>query len=269
MAEREMKRKMVSLMDLTTLDKEGDTEDKVKQLVEKGSVANALQTEVAAVCVYPEFVAAAKEQIAALGSQMRVATVVNFPSGDGEVEQIKLDTKAALDAGADEIDLVICYKDYLQSAKSTRSCQLVHGVKGVIQQHGRGCLKVILETGELKSLDLIQKVADDALQHGADFLKTSTGKTSAGASLEAARAMLQVIKAARESGEAGSTRACGLKISGGVRTFEDALGYIRLVEEVLPDSADFLRPETFRFGVSGLLANLLREDAKVESSSAY
>lgn len=266
MAEREMKRKMVSLMDLTTLDKEGDTEDKVKQLVEKGSIANALQTEVAAVYVYPEFVPAAKKQIAALGCQMRVATVVNFPNGDGEVEQIKLDTKGALDAGADEIDLVICYKDYLQSAKSSRSCQLVHGVKEVIQQHGRGCLKVILETGELKSSDLIQKSAEDALQHGADFLKTSTGKTPAGASLEAARVMLQVIKAA---GEAGSTKVCGLKISGGVRTFEDALGYIRLVEEVLPDSADFLRPETFRFGVSGLLANLLREDAKVESGSAY
>lgn len=118
----------------------------------------------------------------------------------------------------------------------------------------------------MKSSDLIQKSAEDALQHGADFLKTSTGKTPAGASLEAARVMLQVIKAA---GEAGSTKVCGLKISGGVRTFEDALGYIRLVEEVLPDSADFLRPETFRFGVSGLLANLLREDAKVESGSAY
>ena len=120
--------------------------------------------------------------------------------------------------------------------------------------------------GELKSSDLIRKAAEDALQHGADFLKTSTGKTPGGASLEAARVLLQVIKAA---GEAGSTRACGLKISGGVRTFEDALGYIRLVEDVLPDSADFLKPETFRFGVSGLLANLLREDAEVESASAY
>lgn len=134
-------------------------------------------------------------------------------------------------------------------------------------------------SGELRSPELIRKAAQDAVDHGADFLKTSTGKTPAGANLEAARVMLQVIKEAGQASQEAeggtkkrkkSTAACGLKISGGVRTFEDALSYIRLVEEVLSDEAiDFLCPETFRFGVSGLLANLLREDAKVESGSAY
>ena len=110
---------------------------------------------------------------------------------------------------------MICYKDYLETSKSghpasPKSCQLVRGVKEVIQQHGKGeRLKVILETGELKTLDLIRKASEDALEHGADFLKTSTGKTAEGASLEAAKVMLEVI--AKTEGE----RKCGLKISGG------------------------------------------------------
>ena len=239
--------------------------------------------QVAAVCVYPEFVSCAKSKIASClpGSKMRVATVVNFPSGDGDLKEIEQDTKAALDFGADEIDLVICYKEYLESSKtgqgqSPKSCKLVQSIKDLIQQHARGgspcCLKVILETGELKTLDLIRKASQDALEHGADFLKTSTGKTAAGASLEAARVMLEVIKEHSLKGVKDTDGPrCGLKISGGVRTFEDALGYMQLVKEVLAeDASEFLSPKTFRFGVSGLLSNLLREDAKGPASgSAY
>ncbi|CAJ1400194.1 unnamed protein product [Effrenium voratum] len=252
-----MKQKMISLIDLTTLDKEKDTEEKVAQLVENGSAKNALGTEVAAVCVYPEFVQAAKRKIAKLEKDakgMRVATVVNFPSGDAQTSEAVAETRAALQVGADEIDLVICFKDYLSNAESPKSCEMVRQVKAAIEQNKKGncLLKVILETGELKCEHLIKKASLDALDNGADFIKTSTGKTPTGATLAAAQTMLEAIKARNHQS--------GLKISGGVRTHEDALGYLQLVETVLgPKAKEFLRPESFRFGVSGLLTNLLQE----------
>ena len=120
--------------------------------------------------------------------------------------------------------------------------------------------KVILETGELRSPELIAKAAMDAFQNGADFIKTSTGKTETGATLDAARVMLQVI-CDLQSRDAGTPVQRGLKVSGGVRTYDDAISYMNLVEEMLPQGSEFLRPCTFRFGVSGLLTSLLKDEA--------
>ena len=121
-------------------------------------------------------------------------------------------------------------------------------------------VQVILETGELRVPDLIARAALDAFHNGADFIKTSTGKTATGATLEAARIMLQVIRDLC-SGDGDKLVQRGLKVSGGVRTHEEAMAYIHLVQEILPADLDFLQPLTFRFGVSGLLTNLLKDEA--------
>lgn len=167
---REVKQKMISLMDLTTLDKDSDTEEKVRQLVALGT-DNALETSVAAVCVYPEFVLAAKQKASeSPAKSLHVATVVNFPSGDEDLESVQKGAKMALDSGADEIDLVICYREYLETASkgeatSARSCELIQSLKDLIERtKAKGqscCLKVILETGELKAPELIRKASQE------------------------------------------------------------------------------------------------------------
>ncbi|CAE7247601.1 deoC [Symbiodinium necroappetens] len=270
---KKMRQKIVSLMDLTALDREKDTVSSVGELVLQGSGSNALQTAVPAVCVFPEFIQAAKAKICNdLGQPdaMRVATVVNFPSGDSSVTDVASEVRHALELGADEIDLVICYKEYLNTGGSPKSCDLVRVAKGLLEQYcaetGRSTLlKVILETGELCNPDLIAKASLDAFSNGADFIKTSTGKTKVGATLEAVQTMLQVILDLR-SRDGDKVVQRGLKVSGGVRTYDDAMSYIKLVEQMLP-SGEFLHPRTFRFGVSGLLANLLKDESAGNSGS--
>ena len=237
---------MISLMDLTSLD-HSDTKETIGALLQQG-LRNGVAV-VAAVCVYPEFVELCKQQ------GVKVATVVNFPSGEAPLEAVLGEVRSAVRLGADEIDLVIAYSEYLDTGEGVRSKELVKRSKEVMEASKSCILKVILETGELKSTSLIRKASLDALKAGADFLKTSTGKTPHGASLEAAREMLQVIK---EHGYGG------LKVSGGVRTYEEAASYMRLASEIM--SEDFLKPETFRFGVSGLLKNLLKQDTGSKST---
>ena len=241
---------MISLMDLTSLDL-SDTPETIGALLEQGT-RNGLAT-VAAVCVYPEFVGLCKRD-----GGVKVATVVNFPTGEGDVEAVLEEVRAAVRLGADEVDLVICYREYLETGEGVRSKELVRRSKEVLASKASksSCLlKVILETGELKSSSLIRKASRDVLEAGADFLKTSTGKTPCGASLEAAREMLEVIKAHGYG---------GLKVSGGVRTYDEAASYMRLASEIM--SEGFLKPETFRFGVSGLLKNLLQQDTGANST---
>ncbi|OLQ00064.1 Deoxyribose-phosphate aldolase [Symbiodinium microadriaticum] len=222
-----------------------------------GSGSNALQTAVPAVCVFPEFIQAAKVKICNdLGQPdaMRVATVVNFPSGDSSVTDVA----------------PLLQWEYLNTGGSPKSCDLVRVAKGLLEQYcaetGRSTLlKVILETGELCNPDLIAKASLDAFSNGADFIKTSTGKTKVGATLEAVQTMLRVILDLR-SRDGDKVVQRGLKVSGGVRTYDDAMSYIKLVEQMLP-SGEFLHPRTFRFGVSGLLANLLKDESAGNSGS--
>jgi deoxyribose-phosphate aldolase len=196
---------------------------------------------VAAVCVWPRFVAAAR---AALGAgPVRIATVVNFPCGGERVAGVVAETQAALAAGADEIDLVLPYRAFAEG-RADAAARMVDAVRTAC---GPALLKVILETGMLQEPALIRRAADLAIIEGADFVKTSTGKVQVGATPGAAVAMLAAIRAAG--------RPVGLKPSGGVRTLADARTYLELADAAMGEG--WARPETFRLGASSLLGALL------------
>ncbi|WP_150467881.1 deoxyribose-phosphate aldolase [Francisella sp. SYW-9] len=231
------KEKIVSLMDLTLLG-DNDTDTDILKLCSKAR--NSLGS-VAALCVYKEFIPVVKKE---LGADFKVATVVNFPKGNANLEDVLSETKQALTLGADEIDLVIDYKEYIEKGSSEKSQDMVSQVKKLCNDK---TLKVIIESGELQSSDLIEKVSSDAVSSGADFIKTSTGKTNVGATLEAAETMLKVIKKLNQE--------VGFKASGGIRNCSQAVAYAELADKIL--SNNYVNPRTFRFGVSGLLDNLL------------
>lgn len=234
------KQKIVSLIDLTLLGN-NDTNSDILKICSKAK--NSLG-DVAALCVYKEFVPVVKKE---LGVDFKVATVVNFPDGDASIKDILNETKQALTLGADEIDLVIDYKEYIEKSNSEKSKQMVSQVKTLCD--GK-TLKVIIESGELQSPELIEKVSSDVISAGADFIKTSTGKTSVGATLEAAEAMLKTIKKLDEK--------VGFKASGGIKNYTQAVAYVELADKIL--SSNYINPKTFRFGVTSLLDNLLNHE---------
>lgn len=241
----------ISLVDLTDL---GDRCDAaaIDALCERAAGAGT-----AAVCVWPDFVAQASQRLA--GGRVRVATVVNFPTGDERAFAVGVVTERALADGADEIDVVLPYRAFAAGDRDRAGAVL--DVVGAATD-GRGLVKVILETGELADQELIADAARFAIDHGADFVKTSTGKSPVSATPEAVRTMLGVVAAAG--------RTVGLKPSGGIRSAADAEAYLSLAEAVM--GADFLQPRTFRFGASGLLDALLvtaeGDDASAGSSSS-
>jgi len=193
---------------------------------------------VPAVCVWPAFVAQAVGLLR--GSGVRVATVVNFPAGGTDVEATVAETQAVLDAGADEVDLVVPYREFL-AGDVTTAAAMVRAVRAVVPTPHH--LKVILETGGYPSQTEVRAAADLAIREGADFVKTSTGKTDRSATPEAVRTLLEAI---RDSG-----RSVGVKPSGGIRTLDDAAAYLALADEVMGPS--WATAHTFRFGASGLL----------------
>ncbi len=233
-------RRALSVLDLTNL-KEDCTPDQIDALVKKAGTPHG---PVAAICIWPRFVAQARGLLGA-GAYIRIATVVNFPSGDGTVGETVDETTKALADGADEIDLVIPYKAFLKGDESGVS-SMVAAVKAAIPAPAR--LKVILETGEIRDPALIRKASDLAIAAGADFIKTSTGKTAGNATEEAAAVMLDAIRA--------SGRPVGLKPSGGIGSVPVAARYLALADEKMGEG--WAVAETFRFGASGLLDDILR-----------
>lgn len=231
---------VLSLLDLTSLNADDDATH-IASVCE-----SAVQPfgQVAAVCVYPPFVAQVK---ALCPLNMGVATVVNFPSGDCDLEDIVRETRQALRDGACEIDMVFPYRAFLAGdveMVETLCRRVVH-----LCQREQALVKMILETGALQPNE-IRAVAQSALACGADFLKTSTGKIERGATPEAAAILLDVI---RENGG-----RCGLKISGGVRTLAQAQTYIELAKSALGES--YVQAKTFRIGASSLLNELLNQE---------
>lgn len=205
---------------------------------------------VAAVCVWPPFVARAARLLA--GTGVKVATVVNFPGGGTDVAATLAETALALSDGADEIDLVIPFRALLAGdAEAARA--MVVAVRAAVPAPKH--LKVILETGSYPSQREVRAAADLAIDAGADFVKTSTGKTDRSATPEAARTLLEAIR------DAG--RAVGLKPSGGIRNVADAEAYLALADEVM--GPQWAVPATFRFGASGLLDAV---DAAIDAASS-
>ena len=233
------KAKILSLLDLTSLN-DDDTPAVIDALC-----SNATQSigKVAAVCVYPQFVAQSRARLPA-SSGINVATVVNFPTGDEPLADVLAQTQQALADGANEIDLVFPYKA-LQQGDAAAGEEMCSQIATLVHQHS-GSLKVILETGALSPAEIAQ-AAQIAIAAGADFLKTSTGKIAHGASLEASAILLAQIAQAKQP--------VGLKISGGVRDIATAQAYI--AQAAAKMGADWVQPENFRIGASSLLKELI------------
>jgi deoxyribose-phosphate aldolase len=242
----------LKLLDLTELS-DGCREDHVEALIQKAMTPHG---PVAAVCIWPQFVSLARSRLK--GKGIKVASVINFPKGGDDVERAIEDAVEALDDGADEIDLVMPYHALLEGDETTvRS--MIGEIKDETEDRAR--LKVILETGMLPDQASVRRAADLAIESGADFIKTSTGKTAFSATLESVKTMLQAIKAAEHT--------VGIKPSGGIRTLADAKSYLSLVEaEMGPVWAS---PGTFRFGASGLydvLIDTIEGRAPVQAAKA-
>lgn len=227
----------IACMDLTNLD-EDCNEIAVRDLCDR---ARTPFGPVAAVCVWPAFVAQARFALG--GSGVKVATVVNFPSGDEDLIVVREDVRSALVDGADELDLVVPWRA-LRDGRPELIAATVLEVHDIAL--GRP-VKAILETGALQDPALIRRDADEALAGGAEFLKTSTGKVAVGATPEAVTILLEAIASA--GGRAG------LKVSGGIRTTADAAGYLALADKIM--GPGWATPTRFRIGASSLLGDLL------------
>ncbi|RQO76869.1 deoxyribose-phosphate aldolase [Aquitalea sp. FJL05] len=244
-------RRALSMMDLTTLN-DDDTDAKVIALCQQ---ARSSAGTVAALCVFPRFVALTRRTLDELGlSQVKVATVTNFPAGGADIAAAVAETEAAIAAGADEVDVVFPYRA-LMAGNAAVGAELVAACKDAC---GDKVLKVIIESGVLHESALIRQASLIAIEAGADFIKTSTGKVAVNATLEAAGIMLAAIRA--------TGGHCGFKAAGGVRSAADAAEYIDLAEHLLGES--WVTAEHFRFGASSLLASLQAEIAGMRSAPA-
>ncbi|HRH67335.1 MAG TPA: deoxyribose-phosphate aldolase [Bacteroidia bacterium] len=246
----------LSMVDLTTLEAK-DTPGKVRQLCTKAMHPHAAFPgipTVAAVCVYPNLVRVAKETLA--GSRVKVAAVATaFPSGMS-TRKVKIEeTKWAVNEGADEIDMVISRGHFLAGDYNFVFDEIA-AVKGAC---GDAHLKVILETGELSTLDNVRVASDLAMNAGADFIKTSTGKIQPAATLPVTLVMLEAIRDFYYA----TGKKIGMKPAGGIATSKLALNYLVVLRETL--GYDWLNPDMFRFGASALANDLLMQIVKEET----
>ena len=243
-------KQILSFVDLTTLSGD-DTKEKVTLLCDK---ALALQQQYgkgghpAAICVYPPFAALVKNRLA--GSGIQTACVAGaFPSGQSPLVAKVAEVKWTAEQGADEIDTVINRGLFLEGRYDEVKAELV-AIKAAC---GTAHLKVILETGELKTAEHIRKASEIAIEAGADFIKTSTGKTSPAATIEAVEVMAEVVK----DHFSKTGKKIGIKPAGGISTCEDAAQYVDVIRRILGDK--WLTPSLFRIGASRLVDNLVNQ----------
>lgn len=246
----------LSMIDLTTLEGK-DTPGKVKQLCYKAmhlheNLSNI--PSVAAVCVYPTYVKIAKTALE--GSKIQVASVATaFPSGQSSRNTKIIDTQFAVDQGADEIDMVISRGEFLAGEYNF----VYDEIAAVKEACGEAHLKVILETGELDTLDNVRKASEIAMYAGADFIKTSTGKIQPAATMPVTYVMLDSIK----DFYLKTGKIIGMKPAGGISTSKIALQYLVMLNEVLGDK--WMNSTYFRFGASSLANDILMQLVKSET----
>jgi deoxyribose-phosphate aldolase len=249
----------VRMMDLTTLEG-ADTPGKVAALCSKAMRPDPSDRSippVAAVCVYPNLVAVAKAKLE--GSTVKVASVATaFPSGQSPLDVKLADVRDAVEAGADEIDMVIDRGAFL----SGRYAKVYDEIVQVKAACGETHLKVILETGELGTYDNVRRASLLAMAAGADFIKTSTGKISPAATLPVTLCMLEAIRDVHD--ETG--RIVGMKPAGGIRAAKQAIQYLCVLNETL--GSTWMTPDLFRFGASSLLNDVLMQIRK-QKTGAY
>jgi deoxyribose-phosphate aldolase len=245
----------ISMVDLTTLEG-ADTPGKVRNLVRKALAPDPERPDtprVAAICIYPDLVPVAAEALAGseqTGTKINIASVAtSFPSGRAETAVKIADVRTAVEAGADEIDMVIDRGAFL----SGRYGKVYDEIVAVKQACGDARLKVILETGELSTYDNVRRASWLALLAGGDFIKTSTGKVSPAATLPVTHVMLQAVRDWKRL--TGEQRA--VKPAGGIRTSKDAIRYLVAVREVA--GPEWLDPHWFRFGASSVLNDLIMQ----------
>jgi deoxyribose-phosphate aldolase len=245
-ASQDVARRAIGLVDLTSLtgnEAPGDIEQLCRRAVEHGT---------AAVCIYPQFIPLAKPRLE--GSAVRLATVTNFPEGSDDILAAAEASAAAAAAGADEID-VVAPIEAIREGDVGLVGELVEACRAAM---GPGpTLKIILETGVLQEPELISAAARAAVMAGVDFLKTSTGKVPVNATLESAAVLLAAC--------AEADGRVGFKAAGGIRTVQDAAGYLQLADDLL--GPDWVSAKTFRFGASGLLDDLLRATGKASGTT--
>ncbi|MDJ0971739.1 MAG: deoxyribose-phosphate aldolase [Kiloniellales bacterium] len=230
--QQKLARRLLPLLDLTSLNDARD--DDIAGLCAKAITPHG---RVAAVCSWPDFAAEMAERLD--GSEIGIAVVIDFPEGEGSAKSVAAEVRQAIADGATELDLVMPYRAWLAGERNAAKVN----ISAAKAAAGTTSLKVILETGAFPGSAEIAEAARDAIVAGADVLKTSTGKTSVGATPEAAEAMLGVIL------KAGG--AIGFKAAGGIRSLEDAAIYMDIAERHL--GADWVTPAHFRIGASKLL----------------
>jgi deoxyribose-phosphate aldolase len=237
----------ITMIDLTTLEGQ-DTPGKVRAMCAKARQPGYGAPPVAAVCIYPDLVPEAVAGVA--GSGVKVASVAtSFPSGRAALDVKLADVKSAVAAGADEVDMVIDRGAFLTG----RYGLVYEEITAVRAACGDAHLKVILETGELSTLDNVRRASWLAMLAGADFIKTSTGKVTPAATLPVTLVMLEAVRDYRDF----AGRQVGVKPAGGIRTEKDAIRYLVLVNETAGE--DWLDPRYFRIGASSLLNDLLMQ----------
>jgi deoxyribose-phosphate aldolase len=240
----------IAMMDLTTLEGK-DTPGKVEALCRKARTPLDRDPSIgpcAAICVYPNLVPVAKAALA--GSPVKVASVATaFPSGQSPLPVKLDDVRRAVELGADEIDMVIDRGAML----SGDYVKVFDEIAATKEACGAAHLKVILETGELGSYDVVRKASEIGIAAGGDFIKTSTGKVTPAATPAVTLVMLEAIR----DHYTATGRLVGMKPAGGVRTAKQALHYLVLVKETLGDQ--WLTPDLFRFGASALLNDVLMQ----------
>ncbi len=249
----------IRMVDLTTLEGQ-DTPGKVRALASKAirpDPADPTCPSAAAVCVYPDMVATAKHTLGRSG--VKVAAVATaFPSGRAALDIKLADTRDAVEAGADEIDMVIDRGAFLSGRYLQVFEEIVAVREACARSNGEDAhLKVIFETGELQTYDNVRRASWLAMMAGGHFIKTSTGKVQPAATLPATLVMLEAVRDFRDQ----TGQMVGVKPAGGIRSTKDAIKYLVMVNEIA--GPDWLDPDWFRFGASTLLNDLLMQRTKM------